>query len=322
MKAARLHAYQEPLALDEVDEPRAVGPLDVVVRIGAAGLCRTDLHIQEGQWAEKSGVTLPYTLGHENAGWIHEVGSGVTNVEVGDTVIVHPFISCGLCGPCRAGNDMHCLNGSFPGINRDGGFADFLMTSARSVVKLGPGLDPKDIAALADAGLTAIHAVSDPEAFWGGKLNLPEGTELPPTWLGRKRVPARHHKAAHLTAHLRGTTLREQILHLERALLECGQGAAQTGSRRLNVDGAAQAEARIAAVQQHHHLDTGQCAQRHAGAVIALQANLVERAGAAVDDVGRGVDGAEKEAVIALAAGRRVVAALLEVERVVTTRAA
>src|SRR5256886_623598 len=81
MKAARLHAYHDPLALDEVEEPLAEGPLDVVVRIGAAGLCRTDLHIQEGQWAEKSGVTLPYTLGHENAGWIHEVGSGVTNVE-------------------------------------------------------------------------------------------------------------------------------------------------------------------------------------------------------------------------------------------------
>jgi NAD+-dependent secondary alcohol dehydrogenase Adh1 len=159
MIAARLHAYHEALKIDELDEPKAAGPLDVVVRIGAAGLCRTDLHIQEGQWAEKSGVELPYTPGHENAGWVHEIGSAVTNVEVGDTVIVHPFISCGLCGPCRSGNDMHCLNGSFPGINRDGGFADFLMTSARSVVKLGPGLDPKDIAALADAGLTAIHAV-------------------------------------------------------------------------------------------------------------------------------------------------------------------
>jgi NAD+-dependent secondary alcohol dehydrogenase Adh1 len=159
LKAARLHAYHEPLAMDDVDEPRAVGPLDVVVRIGAAGLCRTDLHIQEGQWAEKSGVTLPYTLGHENAGWIHEVGSGVTNVEVGDTVIVHPFITCGLCGPCRRGDDMHCVNGGFPGISRDGGFADFLLTSARSVIKLDPSLEPKDIAALADAGLTAIHAV-------------------------------------------------------------------------------------------------------------------------------------------------------------------
>jgi NAD+-dependent secondary alcohol dehydrogenase Adh1 len=159
MKAARLHAYREPLALDEVDEPRAVGPLEVVVRIGAAGLCRTDLHIQEGQWAEKSGVTLPYTLGHENAGWIYEVGSGVTNVELGDTVIVHPFITCGLCRSCRRGDDMHCANGGFPGINRDGGFADFLLTSARSVIKLDPSLEPKDIAALADAGLTAIHVV-------------------------------------------------------------------------------------------------------------------------------------------------------------------
>jgi NAD+-dependent secondary alcohol dehydrogenase Adh1 len=159
MKAARLHAYHEALKLDSVDEPKALGPFDVVVRIGAAGLCRTDLHLQEGQWAEKSGVALPYTPGHENAGWVPEIGSGVTNVERGDTVIVHPFISCGLCRFCRAGDDMHCLNGSFPGINRDGGFAEFLLTSARSVVKLGAGLEPKDIAALADAGLTAIHAV-------------------------------------------------------------------------------------------------------------------------------------------------------------------
>src|SRR5690348_15612232 len=159
MKAARLHAYHEPLKLDSVEEPKALGPLDVVVRIGAAGLCRTDLHIQEGQWAEKSGVQLPYTPGHENAGWVHEIGSAVTNVERGDTVIVHPFINCGLCKFCRAGDDMHCLSGSFPGIDRDGGFAEFLHTSARSVVKLDRSLEPKDIAALADAGLTAIHAV-------------------------------------------------------------------------------------------------------------------------------------------------------------------
>src|ERR1700760_3590800 len=159
MKVARLHHYREALKVDEVDEPKITGPLDVVVRIGAAGLCRTDLHIQEGQWEEKSGVQLPYTPGHENAGWVHAVGSAVTNVEVGDTVIVHPFISCGLCEPCRRGDDMHCINGSFPGINRGGGVAGFLLDSGRPVGKLGPGLEPKDIAALADAGLTAIHAV-------------------------------------------------------------------------------------------------------------------------------------------------------------------
>ena len=108
MKAARLHAYHEALKLESIDEPKADGPLDVIVRIGAAGLCRTDLHIQEGQWAEKSGVALPYTPGHENAGWVHEIGSAVTNVEVGDTVIVHPFISCGLCLPVPQGR-RHAL---------------------------------------------------------------------------------------------------------------------------------------------------------------------------------------------------------------------
>ena len=159
MIAARLHRYHDPLAVESVPEPAISGPHDVIVRMGGAGLCRTDLHIQEGQWAEKSEVKLPYIPGHENAGWVHEIGSGVSNVEVGDTVIVHPFISCGLCRPCRMGDDMHCINGSFPGINRDGGFAELLLTSARSVVKLDPSLEPASIAALADAGLTAIHAV-------------------------------------------------------------------------------------------------------------------------------------------------------------------
>ena len=110
----------------------------MIVRIGAAGLCRTDLHIQEGQWAEKSGSSCPTRPGMRTPAGSTRSAPAVTNVEVGDTVIVHPFISCGLCGPCRRGDDMHCLNGSFPGINRDGGFADFLHTSARSVVKLDP----------------------------------------------------------------------------------------------------------------------------------------------------------------------------------------
>jgi NAD+-dependent secondary alcohol dehydrogenase Adh1 len=159
MIAARLHRYHDPLTVENADEPRITDPHDVIVRMGGAGLCRTDLHIQEGQWAEKSGVELPYTLGHENAGWVHEVGSAVSNVEVGDTVIMHPLVTCGLCRACRAGDDVHCEDNAFPGISVDGGFADLLKTSARSVIKLDPTLHPKDIAALADAGLTAIHAV-------------------------------------------------------------------------------------------------------------------------------------------------------------------
>lgn len=159
MKAVRLHAYNQSPVVEEVPEPTISGPFDVIVRIGGAGLCRTDLHIIEGQWVEKSGVTLPYTLGHENAGWVHAVGSAVSTVAVGDTVIVHPLITCGFCRACRAGNDMHCANSAFPGISTDGGMATFLKTTARAVVKLDPSLAPKDIAALADAGLTAYHAV-------------------------------------------------------------------------------------------------------------------------------------------------------------------
>ena len=165
MIAARLHHYHEPLAVEQIAEPQVTDPHDVIVRLGGAGLCRTDLHIQEGQWAEKSGVELPYVLGHENAGWVHEIGSAVTNVAVGDTVIVHPLVTCGLCRACRAGDDVHCENNLFPGISVDGGFAELLKTSARSVVKLDPSLHPKDIAALADAGLTAYHAVKKAAAI-------------------------------------------------------------------------------------------------------------------------------------------------------------
>ena len=165
MKAVRLHEYNQMPKVQEVAEPKITGPFDVIVRIGGAGLCRTDLHIIEGQWAEKSGVTLPYTLGHENAGWVYEVGSAVSNVAVGDTVIVHPLVTCGLCRACRAGDDMHCTNSAFPGISTDGGMANLLKTTARAVVKLDSSLAPKDIAALADAGLTAYHAVKKASAI-------------------------------------------------------------------------------------------------------------------------------------------------------------
>ncbi|MCU7730211.1 NAD(P)-dependent alcohol dehydrogenase [Actinoplanes sp. KI2] len=159
MKAVRVHSYGKRPSVDEVPEPRVTGPLDVLVQVGAAGLCRTDLHIVEGQWAEKSGVQLPYTIGHENAGWVREVGSAVTNVAAGDAVILHPLVTCGLCRPCRSGDDVHCENSRFPGIDSDGGMAEYLLTSARSVVKLADGLEPAAVAALADAGLTAYHAV-------------------------------------------------------------------------------------------------------------------------------------------------------------------
>jgi len=159
MRAVRLHGYHQEPVIDEVPEPTIKTPLDVIVKIGGAGVCRTDLHIIEGQWEAAMNPTLPYTIGHENAGWVHEVGSAVTNVQVGDTVILHPTPTCGLCRACRAGQDMHCINSTFPGLGVDGGMAEYLLTSARACVKLDPKTEPKDVAALADAGITAYHAV-------------------------------------------------------------------------------------------------------------------------------------------------------------------
>jgi len=159
MKAVRLHEFHTQPVVDDVPEPTISGPLDVIVKIGGAGVCRTDLHIIEGQWDAAMHTPLPYILGHENAGWVHEVGSAVTNVAVGDTVILHPTPTCGLCHPCRAGDDMHCENASFPGLSRDGGMAEYMLTSARACIKLNPETRPQDVAALADAGITAYHAV-------------------------------------------------------------------------------------------------------------------------------------------------------------------
>ena len=160
MRAVRVTGYHQRLELTEVDTPQVSGPHEVVVRIGGAGVCRTDLHILVGQWAEKSQVSLPYTIGHENAGWVHAVGTAVTNVAVGDKVILHPLITCGLCRACRAGDDVHCEDSQFPGINTHGGYAEYLKTSARSCVKIDDSLEPSDVAALADAGLTAYHAAA------------------------------------------------------------------------------------------------------------------------------------------------------------------
>ena len=160
MKAVQVVGYHQDLEMTEVPIPELTGPFDVIVKIGGAGVCRTDLHILEGQWAEKSKVQLPYTIGHENAGWVHAVGSAVTNVVEGDTVIVHPLITCGLCRACRLGDDVHCESSQFPGIDTNGGYAEYLKTSARSVVKIADSLQPADVAALADAGLTAYHAAA------------------------------------------------------------------------------------------------------------------------------------------------------------------
>jgi NAD+-dependent secondary alcohol dehydrogenase Adh1 len=130
----------------------------VLVRVAGAGVCATDLHAIDGLM-EPAGLTVPRVLGHENAGHVAAVGDLVSTVSVGDAVLVYPPYSCGLCVPCRRGNDMHCERHEFTGLTVDGGFADYVVVAERSLLKLPPGVDPVEVAPHADAGLTAYHAV-------------------------------------------------------------------------------------------------------------------------------------------------------------------
>lgn len=164
MKAAVLHKFDERLESDEfvryedVPDPKIETPTDVIIRIGGAGVCRTDLHIVEGIWRSKVDTKLPYIMGHENAGWVEEVGSAVQGVRVGDPVICHPLVTSGHCLACRRGDDMHAEDSAFPGINTNGGYAEYLRTGERSLIKLPESLVPKAVAPYTDAGLTAYRA--------------------------------------------------------------------------------------------------------------------------------------------------------------------
>jgi NAD+-dependent secondary alcohol dehydrogenase Adh1 len=158
VKAALMHTYHQPLEVVERPKPEPLRPTDVVIRIGGAGVCATDLHAIEGLM-EPAGVSLPLVLGHENAGWVDEVGDGVTTVAKGDAVLVFPPHSCGLCVPCRRGVDMLCVHHQFTGLTVDGGFADYVRVPERSLLALPPGVEPAAVAPHADAGLTAYHAV-------------------------------------------------------------------------------------------------------------------------------------------------------------------
>jgi NAD+-dependent secondary alcohol dehydrogenase Adh1 len=158
MRAALLREYHRPLELVERPEPEPAGWRDVVVRVGGAGVCATDLHAIDGLM-EPSGLRPPVVLGHENAGWVHAVGPGVTAAKIGDAVLVYPPYACGLCVQCRRGNDVHCASHGFTGLTRDGGFAEYVLVDERSLLPLPAGVEPAAVAPHADAGITAYHAV-------------------------------------------------------------------------------------------------------------------------------------------------------------------
>ena len=142
-----------------VDVPRPEpGPDEVLLRVLAAGVCRTDLALLRGGGAD--GVTLPVTLGHEVVGEVVALGEGLSAPQRGAVMAVYELLGCGGCSACSRGEDTVCRDvvpGAI-GITRDGGMADHVVVPARNLVAVGD-VDPVHAAPLTDAGMTALHAV-------------------------------------------------------------------------------------------------------------------------------------------------------------------
>jgi len=134
------------------------GPGEVLVRVGAAGVCHSDLHIIDAP--DALGMPVPLTLGHENAGWIEALGAGVAGFERGDAVAIYGIVGCGRCVACLAGRDNACrrIPPGGIGLSRDGGMAEFVVVPARQLIPIGD-LDVAQAAPLTDAGVTPYHAI-------------------------------------------------------------------------------------------------------------------------------------------------------------------
>ena len=162
MRALRLTAWQAEPEFVEVPVPEP-GPGEVLIKVAGAGACHSDLHVME--WPEGTlPYRLPFTLGHETAGWVEALGPGVTRPQPGEAVIVYGPWGCGWCYQCTRGAENYCQRASeIPyaggGLGVDGGMAEYLLVpSPRLLVPLGD-LDPRRAAALADAALTPYHAI-------------------------------------------------------------------------------------------------------------------------------------------------------------------
>ena len=164
MKAFRLMRPGEEGQLQEVPKPEP-GPGQVLVKIAGAGLCHSDLHFQEAGFPSVPFLLqrTPFTLGHENAGYVEAVGKGVTDLPLGTPVVVHSAIGCGRCRPCQGGDEQICETtarlGPSYGLGEDGGIAEYLLVgSSRQLIPLGD-LDPRDAAPLTDAALTPYRPI-------------------------------------------------------------------------------------------------------------------------------------------------------------------
>ena len=162
MKAYQLTEWQSRPELREVPVPEP-GPGQVLIKVGGAGACHSDLHLTE--WPPGTiGFDPPFTIGHENAGWVEALGAGVEGLEVGEPVAVYGPWGCGRCRACRLSAENYCERqaeiGAFGGgLGLDGGMAEYMLVPhARLLLPLGD-LDPRDAAPLSDAALTPYHAI-------------------------------------------------------------------------------------------------------------------------------------------------------------------
>lgn len=159
MQSVRFVGVGRPPQIQEIPKP-SPGPGQVLIKIGGAGVCHSDLHVME----EDLGFKPPFTLGHENAGWIAALGQGVMGFKEGDAVAVYGPWGCGRCHACQLSMENYCENwakidGFGGGLGLDGGMADYMLVpSARLLVPLGD-LSPAKAAPLSDAALTPYHAI-------------------------------------------------------------------------------------------------------------------------------------------------------------------
>jgi alcohol dehydrogenase, propanol-preferring len=163
MFAARMHAYKKPLVLEDVPRP-PITPDQVLVRVEAAGMCRTDFQMVDGYFSESLSLPFPATPGHEIAGSIEEIGSGVpatANLAVGDQVVVVGGWGEGSCRHCRAGNEQICGHGAWPGFGPYGGYSEFVPVPAKYLIRVDRkyNLKSEELAPLTDAGLTPYRGI-------------------------------------------------------------------------------------------------------------------------------------------------------------------
>lgn len=161
MRAVRLIAWESEPVLTDIPVPVPQGS-EVLVEVGAAGLCRTDLHVMDSP-ADVYPYELPFTLGHETAGRVAALGPSASGMAVGDPVVVYARWGCGSCWQCANGRDNACgrsLRGPHgAGLGRDGGLAEYVVVPSSRYLVPAPGLKATDAAPLADAALTSYHAV-------------------------------------------------------------------------------------------------------------------------------------------------------------------